>query len=99
VLDDIFVPDGAGCVLDRTRANGSIVVGDGVTLVATSVVITGKLQADGAADVRVGGASTFGGVSLLDKRIKGSLQCKENIPAPTGRGNRAASQEDRCARL
>jgi hypothetical protein len=41
----------------------------------------------------------LGGVSLVNNRMKGNLQCKENIPAPTGRGNQAASKEDQCARL
>jgi hypothetical protein len=147
-LDNIFVPDGASCVLNRTRAKGSIVVGEGATLSATSVAITGNLQAEGAADIRVAGSSTFGGsvqivkggsasisgarvngdiqldenigalsarsnivggniqvvknfggVSLVNNRMKGNLQCKENIPAPTGSGNRAASKEDQCRRL
>jgi len=147
-LDNIFVPDGARCVLERTRAKGNIVVGEGASLYATSVSINGNLQAEGAADVQVGGNSTFGGsvqlvkggsatisraringdilfdenhgllsaqsdvlggdlqafknlggVSLNNNRMKGNLQCKENIPAPTGRGNQAASKEDQCARL
>lgn len=147
-LDNIFVPDGASCVLDRTRAKGNIVVGTGATLVAYSVAINGNLQAEGAADVRVGGYSSFGGsvqivkggsasiqraritgdilfdenvgpqsarynvvggdlqafknmagVALVGNRMNGNLQCKENIPAPTGSGNRAASKEDQCARL
>ena len=41
----------------------------------------------------------YGGVALNRNRIKGNLQCKENIPAPTGSGNQAASKEDQCARL
>lgn len=147
-LDNIFVPDGASCVLDRTRAKGNIVVGTGARLTAYSVSINGNLQAEGAQDVRVTGNSTFGGsvqlvkggsatitrarvngdilfdenvaplaasynivggdlqafknmagVSLIGNTMKGNLQCKENIPAPTGRGNRAASKEDQCARL
>lgn len=60
-LDNIFVPDGASCVLNRTRAKGSIVVGTGASLLATSVAITGNLQAEGADDVTVTGRSTFGG--------------------------------------
>jgi hypothetical protein len=146
--DNIFVPDGATCVLNRTRAQGTIVVGTGATLVATSVSVVGNLQAEGAASVTVGGRSTFGGsvqivqggsatidkaringdilfdantgpvsasanivggsaqafqntggVTLLNNRMNGNLQCKENEPAPTGGGNRAASKEDQCARL
>jgi hypothetical protein len=147
-LDNIFVPDGASCVLNKTRANGNIVVGTGATLLATSVSINGNLQAEGAADVAVNGRSTFGGsvqlvqggsasisqaringdilfddnvgpllahanvlggnlqafqntggVTLTNNRMKGNLQCKENEPAPTGGGNRAASKEDQCSRL
>lgn len=147
-LDNIFVPDGATCSLNRTRANGSVVVGRGASLQATSVSVNGNLQAEGAASVSVGGFSTFGGsvqivqggsasidrarikgdilfdentaplaasrntvggnvqvfqnmggVSLTNNRIDGALQCKENIPAPTGGGNRASSKEDQCARL
>lgn len=147
-LVNIFVPDGASCVLNRTRAQGSIVVGTGATLLATSVAVVGNLQAEGAADVTVTGRSTFGGsvqivqggsasiskaringdilfdeqtgpvaasgnivggvlqafqntggVTLLNNRMNGNLQCKENIPAPTGGGNRAPLKEDQCARL
>jgi hypothetical protein len=147
-LDNIFVPDGASCVLDGTRAKGSVVVGTGATLSARSVAITGNLQAEGAESVRVYGRSTFGGsvqlvqggsasiettringdilfdentglmnandntlggnlqafknmggVTLNRNTMKGNLQCKENIPAPKGSGNRAASKEDQCARL
>lgn len=146
--DNIFVPDGATCVLNRTRAQGSIVVGTGSTLIATSVAVVGNLQAEGAASVSVGGRSTFGGsvqivqggsatidraringdvlfdenvgpisasanvvggsmqvfqntggVTLLNNRMNGNLQCKENVPAPTGSGNRSPSKEDQCARL
>ena len=147
-LDNIFVPDGANCVLDGTRAKGSIVVGTGATLSARSVVVTGNLQAEGAESVRVYGRSSFGGsvqivqggsasiekaringdilfdenvgavaatanvvggslqafknfggVTLLNNRMNGNLQCKENIPAPTGSGNKSPSKEDQCARL
>lgn len=46
-LDNIFVPDGASCVLNKTRANGSVIVGTGTgtgaTLLATSVSINGNL--------------------------------------------------------
>jgi hypothetical protein len=147
-LDNLFVPDGATCVLDRTRLNGSVVVGRGATLRAHSVAINGNLQAEGAAFVGVGGYSTVGGsvqivqgggASIERARIKGdiqfesnnspiaanhnsvggslqafqnmgglvfngnrmngNMQCKENIPAPVGRGNQSPSKEDQCARL
>lgn len=147
-LDNLFVPDGATCVLQRTRLNGSVVVGTGATLLATSITVNGNLQAEGAASVSVGGSSMIGGsvqivqggsalisrarvngdvlfdsntgpleasrnsvggslqvfqnsggVVLLNNRMNGNLQCKENVPAPTGRGNVAPSKEDQCARL
>ncbi|MCR5864150.1 MAG: hypothetical protein ACK4PH_17230 [Aquincola tertiaricarbonis] len=87
-LDNIYVPDNASCVLDRTRAKGSIVVGHNARLQATSVSINGNLQAEGAADVRVGGASTFGGsvqivkggsASIGGARINGDIQFDENV--------------------
>ena len=86
-LDNIFVPDGARCVLERTRAKGNIVVGEGASLYATSVSINGNLQAEGAADVQVGGNSTFGGSVQLVKggsatiaraRINGDILFDEN---------------------
>lgn len=41
----------------------------------------------------------YGGLALANNRMKGNLQSKENIPSPTGGGNRAASKEDQCRRL
>jgi hypothetical protein len=86
-LDNIFVPDGASCELFRTRANGNVVVGTGATLLATSVTINGNLQAEGAADVTVGGRSTFGGsvqivqgwsASIEKARINGDILFDDN---------------------
>lgn len=89
-LDNIFVPDGARCVLDRTRAKGNIVVGTGSTLAARSVSINGNLQAEGADSVRVSGNSTFGGsvqivqggaATIVGARINGDLQFDDNVAA------------------
>jgi hypothetical protein len=89
-LDNLFVPDGATCVLDRTRMNGSVVVGRGATLSATSVSINGNLQAEGAAFVGVGGHSMIGGsvqvvqgggASIERARIKGDLLFDANNSA------------------
>jgi hypothetical protein len=86
-LDNIFVPDGASCVLNRTRAKGNIVVGTNASLRATSVSINGNLQAEGAAAVVVDGAATFGGsvqlkqggsASISGARINGDLLFDEN---------------------
>ncbi len=40
-----------------------------------------------------------GGVVLTNNTIAQSLQCKENIPAPTGGGNQAGDKEDQCSTL
>lgn len=147
-LDNVFVPDGATCVLDRTRTNGSVVVGRGASLRARSVSINGNVQAEGAAFVGIGGYSAvggsvqivqgggatieqarikgdlqfesntaplaangntiggslqafqnMGGATFNHNRMNGNMQCKENIPAPTGSGNISPSKEDQCARL
>ena len=40
------------------------------------------------------------GIAIVDNRIDGNLQCKENTPAPTGGGNRVqGNKEDQCKRL
>lgn len=147
-LDNIQVPDGATCFLNGTRANGTLKVGRGASLFATSISINGNIQGEGANNVSVGGASfvggsvqvvqgraanvsgasingdllydlqtgpvvarsnmiggnlqafaNAGGVSVIGNLIKGNLQCKENVPPPTGGGNRASSKEDQCEGL
>jgi hypothetical protein len=41
-----------------------------------------------------------GGVSITSNRVNGNLQCKENVPAPTGGGNIVqGNKEDQCAGL
>ena len=108
-LDNVFVPDGASCVLDRTRMNGSVVVGRGPSLQATSVSINGNLQSEShtsaisATGNIIGGNlqafQNMGGASFINNRMNGNMQCKENIPAPTGSGNQSPSKEDQCAGL
>jgi hypothetical protein len=43
--------------------------------------------------------NTGTGLTISSNRINGNLQCQENVPAPVGSGNTAASKEDQCARL
>lgn len=43
--------------------------------------------------------NTGTGLTIRSNRINGNLQCQENVPAPVGSGNTAASKEDQCARL
>jgi hypothetical protein len=95
-LDNLFVPDGATCVLDRTRMNGSVVVGRGATLRATSVSVNGNLQAEGAAFVGVAGYSTIGGsvqivqgggASIERARVNGDVQFESNNSAIAANSN------------
>jgi hypothetical protein len=74
-LDNIFVPDNATCTLDRTRANGTVKVGRGATLLANRVRINGNVQAEGATQVTVG------------VRISGDLQFDENVLPLSAAGN------------
>jgi hypothetical protein len=60
-LDNIFVPDGATCTLNRTRANGNVVVGNRSTLRANGISINGNVQAEGARSVSIKGSSMIGG--------------------------------------
>ena len=40
------------------------------------------------------------GIAIVDNRIDGNLQCKENTPPPTGGGNRVqGNKEDQCRTL
>ncbi|MDQ3780712.1 MAG: hypothetical protein M3354_09240, partial [Chloroflexota bacterium] len=40
------------------------------------------------------------GINIANNRVDGNLQCKENIPPPTGGGNTVqGNKEDQCKRL
>jgi hypothetical protein len=81
---------GGSASISQARINGDILFDDNVgPLLAHANVLGGNLQA----------FQNTGGVTLTNNRMKGNLQCKENEPAPTGGGNRAASKEDQCSRL
>jgi hypothetical protein len=95
-LDNIFVPDGATCTLDRTRANGNLVIGTGATLQATSVRINGSVQAEGARHVQMGGSSTVGGsvqivqghsATLGKVRVSGDILLDSNAGPLKAKGN------------
>lgn len=60
-LDNVFVPDGATCLLKRTRLKGNIVVGTGASLTAQSISMNGNVQAEGARSVVIQGRSMIGG--------------------------------------
>jgi ABC-type molybdate transport system substrate-binding protein len=96
-------------VTGNSVVGGSVQIKQGGSAEVTSTNITGDLQFDenrgpifaGSNLIRgnLQAVKNFGGVRLVRNFINGNLQCKENVPRPTGFGNRAASKEDQCARL
>jgi hypothetical protein len=97
-------------VVRRSRVGGSIQVkqGGGATIAGTRVTHDVQLDANRRflkiLRNRVGGSiqviGNSGGASLVRNVVNGNIDCKENRPAPTGRGNVAGeSKTDQCARL
>lgn len=96
-VDNVFVPDGAQCIMDRTRLKGSLVVGRGSQLVARGVSVNGNVQAEGAASVALLNFSLVGGsvqlvqgyAATIDRaRITGDLSFDENAGRIVASGNR-----------
>lgn len=96
-LDNIAVPDGATCVLQGTRAKGTIKVGTNATLRASGVQVNGNVQAEGAKLVVVNSNSTVGGsvqikqgqaATIANVRITGDLQFDANTQQLVARANR-----------
>jgi len=112
-LDNVFVPDGRACTLNRTRLNGNIVVGRGAQLTAQGVSVNGSVQAEGAASVALLNFSTVGGsvqivqgrAATIDRaRINGDLYFDSNdgrIDATANQvgGNLQAFQNEGGVRL
>lgn len=92
-----------------TTAGGSVQLKQGVAIRLTGIATKGDIQLDQnagritAQDNRTDGnfqvVGNLGGVTLNRNTIRGSLQCKENDPAPTGANNNAGDKEDQCAAL
>ena len=111
-LDNVVVPSGATCSLSGTTVKGNINVqldsGRAFTIQASK--IGGSIQTvanNGSskiarnyvgADVQV--FSHRNGIAIGSNSVDGNLQCKENVPAPTGSGNVVqGNKEDQCRRL
>ncbi len=94
-------------VYGSSTVGGSIQVKQGGGVYVDQVYVTGDIQfnsnqaAANASRNTVGGNiqvfTNTGGASITDNTIDGNLQCNENVPAPTGARNQAASLEDQCA--
>jgi hypothetical protein len=80
---------GSGKVVS-TRINGDLQFeANEATMTARGSTILANLQA----------FQNTGGVVLQNNTIAENLQCKENVPPPTGGGNKAGDKEDQCAAL
>jgi hypothetical protein len=103
--------DGATAVLiaGNSAITGSVQLVQGGAATLVNAQVGGDLQIAAnrgallAQDNRVTGnvqvEDNTGGVTLNANVIGGNLQCKQNQPAPTGSGNRAAALQDQCANL
>ncbi len=87
----IQIKQGGAATINRARVNGDIQFESNTrALSATYNNVGGNLQA----------FQNKGGVRIAYNVIDGNLQCKENVPAPTGGGNKVyGSKEDQCRRL
>jgi hypothetical protein len=86
-VDNVRVPDGANCVLNRTRVKGNIRVGSRAMLNARGVRVGGNVQAENARQVsvtessRVGGSVQIkqgGGATVLNSTVQGDIQFDDN---------------------
>lgn len=96
-LDSVIVPAGQTCTLLGTLLNGSIEVGQGARLLAENVGVTGGVLSDGAAELRIGGASTIGSsvqvqrgalAVLSGMTVNGDLQIDAMAGPVSASGNR-----------
>ena len=94
--DDLRVPQGATCTLDRTYIKGTIKVKSNATLRAHRVRVIGNIQAENAAQVEVLSGSTVGGNIQIKQggraridgvSIKGDLQFDDNRRRLTAKRN------------
>jgi hypothetical protein len=85
--DNLRVPDGANCVLSRTRVKGNVKVESGATLNARGVRVTGNVQAENARAVSVTQSSRIGGsvqikqggsAAVLNSAVRGDIQYDTN---------------------
>ncbi|MBV7332640.1 S8 family serine peptidase [Chloroflexi bacterium TSY] len=108
-VDGNIQADGASAVIVRQNSDigGDIQIKLGGDATITDTRIDGNLQLEEnngpiqASRNEIGGDlqafKNSGGLIIELNNVNGSLQCKDNSPAPTVSGNQAASMEDQCA--
>jgi ABC-type molybdate transport system substrate-binding protein len=96
-VDNLKVPKGASCTLQGTKAKGTIKVGRGATLVATSIKVIGNVQAENHKRVSINGTSRIGGsiqikqggsASVRNARVKQDIQYDHNRKPLVVSGNK-----------
>jgi hypothetical protein len=96
-VDNLTVPKGATCTLQGTKAKGTIKVGRGATLVATSIKVIGNVQAENHKRVSINGTSRIGGsiqikqggsASVRNARVKQDIQYDHNRKPLVVSGNK-----------
>jgi hypothetical protein len=111
VVGNVQAENAARVVLESSEIGGSVQVKQGGGAEVTESRVTGDIQLDAndgptqrVADNDVNGSvqviQNVGGVEISTNIIDGNLQCKENVPPPTGGGNEVhGNAEDQCAAL
>jgi hypothetical protein len=86
-VDNLRVPEGATCALNRTHVKGTVKVGPRATLYARGVRVEGNVQAENARLVSVTQSSRIGGsvqikqggsATVLDSSVRGDIQYEAN---------------------
>jgi hypothetical protein len=89
-FENLDVPEGASCILNRTIVDGNIKVFNNATLLAVEVTVGGNIQAESAAAVTVNNNSTVGGsiqvkqggsATVDQVRVNGDIQLESNRSA------------------
>lgn len=90
VVGNVQAENHRAVTLLDSRVGGSVQLKQGGSAVVWRNAITGDLQS----------FTNRGAQSFVSNQINGNLQCKSNVPAPTGRGNIVqGNKEDQCRRL
>lgn len=106
---NVKVESGASLAARNARIGGNVQAENHRQVNLTGGAVGGSVQLKQGGGANVAGVSVNGDVQLFENRgaqsvrnnrIDGNLQCKSNVPAPTGGGNIVqGNKEDQCARL
>jgi hypothetical protein len=90
VIGNVQAEGHASVLLADSRVGGSVQLKQGRAANVARNAVTGDVQS----------FSNRGAQSFVANRINGNLQCKSNVPAPTGHSNFVqGNKEDQCRRL